>query len=50
LLAASKKYAHEWVEKVTEDGLDGEQIWADYQAILIKYENERDTQGYPWER
>ena len=50
LLTASEKYAHEWVEKVTEDGLDGEQIWQDYQALLTKYEDERDSKGYPWQR
>tara|TARA_R110002111_G_scaffold262444_2_gene338546 strand:+ start:20800 stop:21858 length:1059 start_codon:yes stop_codon:yes gene_type:complete len=50
LLAASQKYAHEWVEKVTEGGLDGEEIWKDYQALLTKYEDERDSKGYPWQR
>lgn len=50
LLKASEKYAHDWIDAINKEGLDGEQIWKDYLALLAKYENERDTLGYPWER
>jgi len=47
---AAEKYAHSWIDNINKDGLDGEKIWDEYQALLSKYENERDTLGYPWER
>ncbi|MGO1501520.1 MAG: C4-dicarboxylate TRAP transporter substrate-binding protein [Marinobacter sp.] len=50
LTQASEKYGQSWAESVNKDGLPGDQIWSEYQALLEKYETERTTQGYPWER
>ncbi|MGO1500988.1 MAG: C4-dicarboxylate TRAP transporter substrate-binding protein [Marinobacter sp.] len=47
---AAEKYADSWIENISKDGLDGQKIWDEYQALLEKYEQERDTKGYPWER
>ena len=50
LLQAGEKYAHNWVDAANKDGLNGAQIWSDYQDLMKKYEQERDTKGYPWAR
>lgn len=50
LIEAGQKYIDEWVEQVSGMGLDGEAILEEYKALLAKYTEERDTQGYPWER
>ncbi|MGO1500987.1 MAG: C4-dicarboxylate TRAP transporter substrate-binding protein [Marinobacter sp.] len=47
---AAEKYARSWIDDITKDSLDGEKIWDEYQALLEKYEQERDIKGYPWER
>jgi TRAP-type C4-dicarboxylate transport system substrate-binding protein len=50
LIEGGAKYIDEWVEQVDGMGLDGQAIVEEYQALLQKYAEERDTQGYPWER
>ncbi len=50
LLEASMKYRDEWVKNVSAMGMDGEAIWAEYLSLIAKYETERDTKGYPWNR
>eukprot|EP00163_Fabomonas_tropica_P003444 TRINITY_DN12943_c0_g1_i1.p1 TRINITY_DN12943_c0_g1~~TRINITY_DN12943_c0_g1_i1.p1 ORF type:complete len:163 (+),score=23.34 TRINITY_DN12943_c0_g1_i1:63-491(+) len=50
LFAYSDKYAEEWVQDMNDVGLDGEAIWAEYRALLNKYDTERKEQGYPWDR
>ena len=50
LVQAGQKYIDEWVEQVSAQGLDGAAILEEYKALLAKYTEERDTQGYPWER
>ncbi|EKE43241.1 Bacterial extracellular solute-binding protein, family 7 [Oceaniovalibus guishaninsula JLT2003] len=50
LIDASMKYRDEWVEGVTAMGLDGEGLWSEYTDLIAKYEAERDTSGYPWNR
>ncbi|SDY46183.1 C4-dicarboxylate TRAP transporter substrate-binding protein [Citreimonas salinaria] len=50
LVQAGQKYIDEWVEQVSGMGLDGAAILDEYKALLAKYAEERDTQGYPWER
>tara|TARA_R110002111_G_scaffold262444_2_gene338545 strand:+ start:19483 stop:20490 length:1008 start_codon:yes stop_codon:yes gene_type:complete len=47
---AAEKYARDWIDSVNKDGVDGQKIWDEYQALLAKYEQERDTNGYPWAR
>jgi TRAP-type C4-dicarboxylate transport system substrate-binding protein len=50
LIDAGAKYVDEWVEQVSGMGLDGAAILEEYKALLAKYAEERDTEGYPWER
>ena len=50
LTLASEKYATKWADGVNKDGLPGDEIWSEYQALLEKYDTERTTLGYPWER
>lgn len=47
---ASEKYARSWVDSINKSGIDGDKIWDEYQILLSKYEKERDTLGYPWDR
>ena len=50
LIEGGAKYIDEWVEQIDGMGLDGQAIVEEYQALLQKYAEERDTKGYPWER
>ncbi|ETX12986.1 C4-dicarboxylate ABC transporter substrate-binding protein [Roseivivax halodurans JCM 10272] len=50
LVEGGKKYIDEWVEQVSGMGLDGEAILEEYRSLLDTYTQERDAQGYPWER
>ena len=50
LTLASEKYAAKWADSVNKDGLPGDEIWSEYQALLEKYDTERTSLGYPWER
>ncbi len=50
LLSGGEKYIGDWVEKMSAEGLDGEALFAQYQALIAKYSAEWDTQGYPWKR
>ncbi|MBJ6136073.1 C4-dicarboxylate TRAP transporter substrate-binding protein [Marinobacter litoralis] len=50
LFSATEKYVREWIDQVSQSGLDGQGIWDQYTALLEKYEAERDERGYPWDR
>ena len=50
MVEASKKYIDEWVERVGNIGLDGEALLEEYRALIDKYTQIRDEQGYPWKR
>jgi TRAP-type C4-dicarboxylate transport system substrate-binding protein len=50
LIAASASYLEDWKAKSKDLGIDGEQLIRDYQTLLRKYDEERKTRGYPWER
>lgn len=50
LLEASEKYVTEWVEKANDSGMPGDEVLAEYQALIAKYKAERDEKGYPWDR
>ena len=43
-------YIDAWVEQATAAGLDGAGMLDSYRALLAKYTEERDAQGYPWTR
>lgn len=50
LLDASQKYVEEWVAKANDNGMPGDKVLAEYQALIAKYQAERDEKGYPWAR
>ena len=50
LVEQGAKYVNEWVERANAAGLDGTVLLEQYRALLTKYEEERDSQGYPWTR
>ncbi|MGO1500699.1 MAG: C4-dicarboxylate TRAP transporter substrate-binding protein [Marinobacter sp.] len=50
LIDATQKYVEEWIEDITAQGMDGQAIWDEYSALIDKYEEERKSKGYPWER
>ena len=43
-------YIDAWVEQASAAGLDGAAMLENYRALLAKYTEERDAQGYPWTR
>mgnify|MGYP003663518859 CR=1 FL=1 len=49
LVDAGKKFLDEWVQTANSTGLPGEALLADYQALITKYTEERDANGYPWD-
>ncbi|MBJ6136082.1 C4-dicarboxylate TRAP transporter substrate-binding protein [Marinobacter litoralis] len=46
----AERYARDWIDSITRDGVNGQKIWDEYQALLMKYERELEAKGYPWER
>lgn len=50
LINASIKYRDDWVASMAAAGMDGEAVWAEYETLIAKYEDERATKGYPWAR
>lgn len=50
LLDAGEHYVQQWVQRVTEGGLDGQAILDAYLEYVDKYAQELDTQDYPWNR
>ncbi|CAD0187210.1 Solute-binding protein [Ruegeria sp. THAF57] len=50
LKVAAEPYVQEWVARADRDGLDGEALLEKYRGLIAKYEQERDSQGYPWTR
>lgn len=50
LVEKGAAYVDEWVERANAAGLDGAALLEEYRALLKKYAEERDSQGYPWMR
>ncbi|MEO3415762.1 C4-dicarboxylate TRAP transporter substrate-binding protein [Roseovarius sp. CAU 1744] len=50
LVQQGQQYVDEWVERANAAGLDGTSLLEQYRALLEKYAQERDSQGYPWTR
>ncbi len=50
LVERGEPYIAAWVEQATAAGLDGAGMLESYRALLAKYTEERDAQGYPWTR
>ena len=50
LVEAGETYIDQWQETVGQMGIDGAALLADYRGLIDKYTQERDSQGYPWER
>ncbi|MFP3976437.1 MULTISPECIES: C4-dicarboxylate TRAP transporter substrate-binding protein [Marinobacter] len=47
---AAEKYVQEWIDQANQDGVDGQSIWNEFKALLAKYQEEKDSKGYPWQR
>lgn len=50
LVEKGAKYVGDWVERANAAGLDGTALLEQYRALVTKYTEERDNQGYPWTR
>lgn len=50
LNTAGEKYAQEWIEQADKDGVDGRAIWNEYKSLLAKYQQKKNSKGYPWQR
>jgi len=50
LVEQGEQYVDEWVERANAAGFDGAALLEQYRALLTKYTEERDSQGYPWAR
>jgi len=50
LVEKGAKYVNDWVERANAAGLDGTALLEQYRALVTKYTEERDNQGYPWTR
>lgn len=48
LVTEGKAFVKQWSENASKAGLPGEEMLAEYQALLAKWTEVRDTQGYPW--
>jgi TRAP-type C4-dicarboxylate transport system substrate-binding protein len=42
-------FVGQWVENASATGLPGEALLEEYRALIAKYTEQRDTEGYPWE-
>lgn len=50
LVEQGATYIDEWIERADSSGVDGNALLEQYQSLIAKYTEERDTQGYPWTR
>ncbi|TMM51261.1 C4-dicarboxylate TRAP transporter substrate-binding protein [Sulfitobacter sabulilitoris] len=50
LVEKGQKFVGQWAETAQTVGLPGPELLEQYQALIAKYTEERDTKGYPWER
>lgn len=48
LVDMGEPFVGKWVETASGIGLPGEDLLAEYQALIGKYTEVRDTKGYPW--
>ncbi len=50
LVEKGASYVDDWIERADKMGLAGNDLLKEYEALLAKYAEERDTKGYPWAR
>ncbi|WP_299360395.1 C4-dicarboxylate TRAP transporter substrate-binding protein [uncultured Paracoccus sp.] len=50
LIEAGQPYIDEWVQRADAAGLEGQALVDEYKALLTKYAEQRDQQGYPWDK
>lgn len=50
LIARGEPFIEEWAETAASIGLPAEDLLGAYRGLIVKYTEERDAQGYPWER
>ena len=48
LVEGGQKYLGEWADTAKASGLPADTMLEDYAALIAKYTQERDTNGYPW--
>lgn len=50
LFAAAQPYLDGWKDEFSSAGFDADTVMSEYEGLLAKYTQERDSQGYPWAR
>ena len=50
LYTASQHHIKKWQQEAEDSGFDGKGMIENYKNALTKFSQERDTQGYPWQR
>ena len=50
LTEAGQKYLDDWAARADASGLDGQALLEEYRGLITKYADEKEQQGYPWER
>lgn len=50
LVERGAPYIEEWKAMASGLGLPADDLLAEYEALIAQYTEERDAQGYPWER
>ncbi|MCR9221579.1 MAG: C4-dicarboxylate TRAP transporter substrate-binding protein [Alphaproteobacteria bacterium] len=50
LVAVAEKDALSWLDKASDKGMDGQAMLDAYSGLIEKYSQERDANGYPWDR
>lgn len=50
IASSGEAFVEEWIAEREGMGLPGAEIVAQYTSLLEKYEAERQTKGYPWQR
>ncbi|UWQ21520.1 C4-dicarboxylate TRAP transporter substrate-binding protein [Jannaschia sp. W003] len=50
LVEQGAQYVDQWVEQANAAGLDGAALLEEYRGLLAQFAEERDAQGYPWDR
>lgn len=50
LVEKGQQFVAAWSENAAEAGMPGEEMLAEYQALIAKWTETRDSEGYPWDR
>lgn len=50
LVEQGARYIDDWIERANASGLDANALLEHYRELIQKYTEERDANGYPWDR